>query len=221
MINSEHFLSTDWQEFLGEELTNKASSLAELAYKDAIVYPPQNLIFEAFRLCPPDQLKAVIIGQDPYHNPGQAMGLSFSVPVGTKIPPSLRRVFKELMRDTAQEFPFSGDLTPWAKKGVLLLNAMLTVEHNKPGSHKNLGWQSFTDGVIEKIGEKMENKAFLLWGAFAQKKASLIPQEKHLILNAAHPSPLAGNKFAECAHFTKTNSYLKENQIKPIVWKLD
>ncbi len=222
-VNSSR-LPDSWQSFLGEELTLKAHSIVDVLYEkeeDFIIYPPKDLVFAAFTLCPPENLKAVLIGQDPYHNPSQAMGLSFSVPLGMKIPPSLRRIFKELMADTKQDFPFSGDLTKWAKEGVLLLNAMLTVEHNKPGSHKKSGWQDFTDQVIEIIGQKMEHKVFLLWGAFAQKKGQLIDDKKHLILNAAHPSPLAGNKFSGSAHFSKTNTYLRKYNQKTIQWKLD
>lgn len=216
------FLPISWQKFLGEDLTNQAHDLINELYDNtSTIYPPKTYVFKAFELCPPEKIKAVIIGQDPYHNEGQAMGLSFSVPKGVKIPPSLKRIFKELMRDLELDFAFSGDLTKWANEGVLLLNAMLTVERNNPGSHKKKGWQEFTDGVMKVISEKLEHKAFLLWGAFAQKKGKLIDPEKHLLLEAAHPSPLAGNKFAGSAHFSKTNAYLLENNQKIIEWKLD
>ena len=216
------FLPILWQKFLGKELSETAHELLGQLYQpNTLCYPPKSHIFKAFELCPPNNVKAIILGQDPYHNQGQAMGLSFSVPLGAKIPPSLRRIFKELMLDTGQDFPFSGDLTKWAKEGVLLLNAMLSVEHNKPGSHSKSGWQDFTDGVIAKISSEMDHKVFLFWGAVAQKKEKFVDIEKHRVLKAAHPSPLAGNKFAGCAHFTKTNAYLKKHNQKTIEWKLN
>lgn len=216
-------LPTEWQSFLGNSVTAFAHKVADEIYADRghEIYPSSDMVFNAFECCPPKDTKVILLGQDPYHNPGQAMGLSFSVPLGMKIPPSLRRIFKELMVDVGQDYPFSGDLTKWANEGVLLLNAILTVEHNSPGSHKKKGWQEFTDDVIEAINNKMDNKVFLLWGAFAQKKGQLIDREKHLVLEAAHPSPLAGNKFAGNAHFSKANTYLIKNNLNPIEWKLD
>lgn len=184
------------------------------------IYPPGGLIFNAFQLTPIDQVKVVIIGQDPYHGPGEAMGLSFSVPKGVRVPPSLRNIYKELYSDTGIAIPNHGDLSSWAKQGVLLLNAMLTVEHKSPGSHKNIGWQQFTDAVISKISETRTGVIFLLWGRFAQNKAILIDANRHHILTAAHPSPLARNAFSGCKHFSKTNDLLIKQNRSPINWSL-
>lgn len=183
-------------------------------------YPPGALIFNAFNLTPFDKVKVVIIGQDPYHNPGQAMGLSFSVPKGVRIPPSLRNVYKELKKDLDVEVPPHGDLTQWANQGVFLLNAILTVQQNKAGSHRNIGWQKFTDCVIETLSRQKENLIFLLWGNFARKKKQLIDETKHYILEAAHPSPLARNAFSGCSHFSKTNELLVKNNQSPINWQI-
>jgi len=185
-----------------------------------LIYPPGGLIFNAFKLTPLDKVKVVIIGQDPYHGPGEAMGLSFSVPKGVRIPPSLRNIFKELHADTGVAIPNHGDLTPWAEQGVLLLNAMLTVQHKNPGSHKSLGWQQFTNAVIRTISQEREGIVFLLWGRFAQQKASFIDSSKHHILTAAHPSPLARNAFSGCKHFSKTNELLMKQNQSPIDWSL-
>jgi len=185
-----------------------------------LIYPPGGLIFNAFKLTPLDKVKVVIIGQDPYHGPGEAMGLSFSVPKGVRIPPSLRNIFKELHADTGVTIPNHGDLTPWADQGVLLLNAMLTVQHKNPGSHKSLGWQQFTNAVIRTISQEREGIVFLLWGRFAQQKASFIDSSKHHILTAAHPSPLARNAFSGCKHFSKTNELLMKQNQSPIDWSL-
>jgi len=185
-----------------------------------LIYPPGGLIFNAFKLTPLDKVKVVIIGQDPYHGPGEAMGLSFSVPKGVRIPPSLRNIFKELHADTGVAIPNHGDLTPWADQGVLLLNAMLTVQHKNPGSHKSLGWQQFTNAVIRTISQEREGIVFLLWGRFAQQKASFIDSSKHHILTAAHPSPLARNAFSGCKHFSKTNELLMKQNQSPIDWSL-
>jgi len=185
-----------------------------------LIYPPVGLIFNAFKLTPLDKVKVVIIGQDPYHGPGEAMGLSFSVPKGVRIPPSLRNIFKELHADTGVTIPNHGDLTPWADQGVLLLNAMLTVQHKNPGSHKSLGWQQFTNAVIRTISQEREGIVFLLWGRFAQQKASFIDSSKHHILTAAHPSPLARNAFSGCKHFSKTNELLMKQNQSPIDWSL-
>ena len=165
-------------------------------------------------------MKVVIIGQDPYHGPGEAMGLSFSVPRGVRIPPSLRNIFKELHADIGISIPDHGDLTQWAEQGVLLLNAMLTVEHKNPGSHKSIGWQRFTNAVISTISQEREGVVFLLWGKFAQQKATFIDGSKHHILTAAHPSPLARNAFADCKHFSKTNELLIKQNLSPIDWSL-
>ena len=162
----------------------------------------------------------MILGQDPYHNPGEAMGLCFSVPKGKRVPPSLVNIYKELERDLGIERATHGDLTSWAQQGVFLLNAMLTVEHKKAGSHKNIGWQQFTDAVIQKLSDNTTGLVFLLWGRFAQSKKPLIDQMKHYVLEAAHPSPLARNAFAGCQHFSKTNDLLLKNNNTTINWQL-
>jgi len=185
------------------------------------IYPPGKLIFNAFSLTPLPHLKVVILGQDPYHNPGEAMGLSFSVPQGTRIPPSLKNIYKEIERDLGLPIPQHGDLTKWAEQGVLLLNAMLTVEHKKAGSHSKIGWQAFTDGVIRNISSEMDGIIFLLWGNFAKSKKQLIDQNKHHVLEAAHPSPLARNAFNNCKHFSKTNEILRSKGQKEIDWKIE
>ena len=185
-----------------------------------VIYPPGPLIFKAFELTPVDKLKVVIIGQDPYHNPGEAMGLSFSVPKGVRVPPSLRNIYKEMLEDIESKIPEHGDLTSWSNQGVLLLNAMLTVEHKSPGSHKKIGWQNFTNAVIQQISNQKENIVFLLWGNFAKGKKELIDETKHLILEAAHPSPLAGGAYFGSRHFSKTNNYLLSKNISPIEWNL-
>lgn len=184
------------------------------------VYPPGALIFNAFNLTPLNKVKVVVIGQDPYHGPGEAMGLSFSVPRGVRVPPSLRNVYKELHADIGVSIPDHGDLTSWAEQGVLLLNAMLTVEHKSPGSHKSIGWQKFTNGVIRTISDEREGVVFLLWGRFAQQKAVFIDSSKHHVLSAAHPSPLARNAFSGCKHFSKTNELLIKQNLSPINWSL-
>jgi uracil-DNA glycosylase len=184
------------------------------------VYPNSSQIFAAFNHTPLNQLKAVIIGQDPYHGPGQANGLCFSVHPFVKIPPSLKNIFKELKSDLDIEVPFHGDLTPWAHSGVLLLNATLTVRANTPGSHQKKGWELFTDQIIKAISEEKENIVFLLWGNYAIEKSNLIDATKHKILTSPHPSPLARGGFFGNQHFSKTNAYLKENNKSEIDWRL-
>ncbi len=185
------------------------------------VYPPGKLIFNAFDTTTFSNVKVVIIGQDPYHNPGQAHGLSFSVPDGVAPPPSLINIFKELQSDLGIEIPRTGNLEKWAKQGVLLLNASLTVESNKPMSHSEIGWHIFTDEVIKHISLHKEHIVFMLWGKFAQNKSSLIDPSRHLILKAAHPSPLSAyNGFFGCGHFSKANRWLAEHGAKPIDWNL-
>ena len=183
-----------------------------------IVYPPGSLIFNAFNTTPFNQVKVVILGQDPYHNPGEAMGLSFSVPKGVRIPPSLRNIYKEINTDLELPIPNHGDLTSWAQQGVFLLNAMLTVEKNKPRSHQKIGWQDFTDAVIRTLSNEREGLVFMLWGGFAKKKASLIDGSKHKILQAAHPSPLAGGAFFGSKHFSQANAYLEQQGQSGIDW---
>jgi len=186
-----------------------------------IIYPPGSLIFNAFQQTPFSKVKVVILGQDPYHNKGQAHGLSFSVPMGIPPPPSLVNIFKELKSDLGIELSENGNLEKWAQQGVLLLNASLTVRQNEPGSHSKIGWLQFTDQVIRKISEEKEGIIFLLWGKLAQEKQSLIDETKHYVLKAAHPSPFsAANGFFGCKDFSKTNQLLMKQQKSPIDWKL-
>lgn len=184
------------------------------------IYPPGSLIFNAFDRTPFDQVKVVILGQDPYHNPGEAMGLSFSVPKGTAIPPSLRNIYKEIKDDLGHEPPKHGDLSAWAQQGVFLLNAILTVEHRTPRSHQGKGWETFTDAVIRKLSTGREGLVFMLWGGFARKKKILIDDSRHLILEAAHPSPLAGGAFFGSRHFSQANRYLQEQGKSEVDWSL-
>ena len=184
------------------------------------VYPPGGSIFKAFDLCPLDKVKVVILGQDPYHNPGQAMGLSFSVPEGVAAPPSLKNIFKEIESDLGIRMSGSTDLTPWAMQGVLLLNSVLTVRAGAAASHSGLGWQEFTDAVIRIISETQDGVVFLLWGNYAKTKAPLIDISRHHILAAAHPSPLARGAFFGCRHFSRANDILEYEGKSPIDWKL-
>lgn len=184
------------------------------------IYPAGNKIFEAFRLTPFDEVKAVIIGQDPYHGPGQAHGLCFSVPDGIQKPPSLQNIFTELNKDTGFPIPRSGSLAGWAKQGVLLLNATLTVERGKAGSHQSKGWEKFTDAVINHLNAQKANIAFLLWGSYARSKGRMIDRNKHLVLESGHPSPLSANRghWFNHSHFSKTNEYLASHSIRTINW---
>ncbi len=184
------------------------------------IYPPGTRIFRAFDLTPVDKVKVVILGQDPYHNPGQAMGLSFSVPAGVPAPPSLKNVFKEIESDLGIRMSGSPDLTPWAQQGVLLLNAMLTVQAGAPASHRGKGWEQFTDAVIKYISDNCNGVVFLLWGGFARNKRELIDTSRHYVLEAAHPSPMAGGAFFGCRHFSRTNEILLNEHKTPINWQL-
>ena len=185
-----------------------------------VIFPPGPLFFQAFEKTPFEKIKVVILGQDPYHNPGQANGLSFSVQDGVRKPPSLLNIFKELKDDLGLEIPESGNLEGWAKEGVLLLNSSLSVRQGEPGSHGRAGWVNFTDAVIKKISDERKNVVFLLWGNFAQAKEALIDQSKHFILKAPHPSPLSANRgFLGCKHFSQTNRILMQEGIQPINWK--
>ncbi len=187
--------------------------------KKCVVYPPGSLIFSAFNHTPFDMVKVVILGQDPYHGPGQAHGLCFSVPDGVKPPPSLMNIFKEIESDLGIKMPLSGNLISWADQGVLLLNATLTVRASQAGSHQKKGWETFTDSVIKAVSANLEGVVFLLWGAYAQAKTPLINAQKHFILKAAHPSPLsAHNGFLGCRHFSKTNELLVKQGKTPIDW---
>ncbi len=194
--------------------------LFEEKSKGKIIYPPGPLIFNAFNQTPFDSVRVVILGQDPYHNPGQAMGLSFSVPRNMAVPASLKNVYKELHRDTGFIIPDHGDLTPWTTQGVLLLNAILTVEQNAAASHSSIGWHLFTDAVIQTLSKHREGLIFLLWGNFARLKKILIDTTKHIILEAAHPSPLARDAFKGCSHFSKVNDILLSRGETPINWSL-
>lgn len=186
-----------------------------------IVFPPSQLIFNAFNLTPFDDVKVVILGQDPYHNVGQAHGLAFSVPDGIQKPPSLQNIFKELNQDLNIPLPMNGNLEKWAKEGVLLLNASLTVRAHEAASHAKIGWQRFTDAAIKALSDKKQNLVFILWGNYAIAKENLIDHNKHLILKTVHPSPLSASRgFFGCHHFSKTNEYLINHNIKPIDWSL-
>ena len=216
-------IEKSWQEALQGEFEKPyfkdLSSKVRESYLNEVIYPYQKNIFNAFSFCPFSQVKVVILGQDPYHGPNQAHGLSFSVPDEVKTPPSLQNIYKELKSDLGIDIPESGNLEHWAKQGVMLLNATLTVKANKAGSHQGLGWETFTDAVIKNISEKKENVVFLLWGKYAQAKAPLINSAKHLILTAPHPSPFSAyTGFFGCKHFSKTNEYLEKHDQKPIDW---
>jgi uracil-DNA glycosylase len=220
-------IESSWKEELKEEFDKPyfekiVQFLKEEKKAGKIIYPPGKLIFNAFECTPFSQLKVVIIGQDPYHNPGQAHGLCFSVPDKVPPPPSLVNIFKELRDDLEIPFPQTGNLERWARQGVLLLNAALTVEANKPMSHSEVGWHQFTNEVISRISARKENIVFMLWGKFAQNKETLIDGGKHKILKAAHPSPLsAHNGFFGCKHFSKTNNHLRDMGEKLIDWNIN
>ncbi len=188
-------------------------------YATQTVYPPGSKIFNAFDACPFDNVKVVLLGQDPYHGPGQAHGLAFSVNEGVTSPPSLVNIFKEIKNDLGKPVPKSGNLMRWAEQGVLLLNATLTVRANTPGSHQKKGWEEFTDAAIKAVSDEKQNVVFMLWGAYAQKKGAIIDAGKHLVLKAAHPSPFAADKgFFGCKHFSKANAYLAEHSLPEIEW---
>ena len=199
----------------------KLREFLKYEYSHATVYPSMFDIFNGLKRTSMEQVKVVIIGQDPYHEPGQAMGMAFSVPKGRELPPSLLNIFKEVKAETGCSDITSGDLTPWADQGVLLLNAVLTVRAHQANSHKGKGWEEFTDGVIKKISQQKSGVVFILWGANARAKKSLIDGEKHLILESAHPSPLSAyNGFFGCGHFIKANRYLVSQGKKPIDWSI-
>ena len=213
-----------WNEHLKEEFEkpyfSALTSAVREEYKHYPCYPPGRLIFNAFNLCPFEQVKVVIIGQDPYHEPGQAMGLSFSVPEGVQIPPSLVNIYKEIEQDLGIPVSPSGDLTHWAEQGVLLLNATLTVRAHVANSHQKLGWTTFTDAAIKALSDCREHLVFMLWGGYARGKKYLIDQTKHLVLESVHPSPLSANRGGWFGnhHFSRCNDYLQDNGIKPINW---
>jgi len=219
-------IEATWKEILADEFKKPyfkgiVDHLKTEKGQGKTIYPPGSLIFNAFGQTPIDKVKVVIIGQDPYHGPRQAMGLSFSVPKGVPPPPSLINIFKELQDDVGIPIPKHGDLTSWAQQGVMLLNASLTVRAAEPMSHSKIGWHIFTDCVISKISELREHVVFLLWGKFAQEKRGLIDANKHLILKSVHPSPLsASHGFFGCKHFSKTNEYLMKHGFDPINWAI-
>ena len=214
----------DWSESLQhisdqEYFQDLLAFLNQRAQSGAIIYPPKGQWFRAFELTALSETKVVILGQDPYHNPGQAQGLSFSVPEGVTLPPSLRNIYQELETDLNIQPNISGDLSRWASQGVLLLNSVLTVEKNTPGSHANSGWEEFTDTIIDILNTQKQHLVFLLWGAYAQKKAQWIDTSKHLVLKAPHPSPFSAHKgFFGCKHFSQTNNYLKMHGLNTINW---
>lgn len=216
-------IEQSWKDVLQEEFKQEyfvsLSSKVREAYSSRVVYPPAPLVFNAFNLCPFDKVKVVIIGQDPYHGEGQAHGLAFSVQDGVVVPPSLQNIYKEIKTDVGTKIPASGNLERWAKQGVLLLNATLTVQEAHPGSHQDLGWEIFTDAVIRKVSDKKDGVVFLLWGRYAEAKSELIDQSKHLVLQAPHPSPFSAHSgFFGCRHFSKVNDYLMSKDIDPINW---
>lgn len=218
-------IEKSWKEALGAEFEKPyfAALVQELhRQKQAgeVIFPPGGQIFKAFELCPLDKVKVVILGQDPYHGYGQAMGLSFSVPQGVEAPPSLKNIFKEIESDLGIRMSGSPDLRPWAEQGVLLLNSVLTVRAGQPASHSRIGWQTFTDAVIKTISDRCEGVVFLLWGNYARSKAVLVDKSRHHVLEAPHPSPLARGAFFGCRHFSATNEILATEGKSPIDWKL-
>lgn len=218
-------IEESWKQALSAEFEKPYfAALAGLLHREKaqgeVIYPPGNRIFRAFELTPVDKVKVVILGQDPYHEAGQAMGLSFSVPQGVPAPPSLKNIFREIETDLGVSMSGSPDLTPWARQGVLLLNSILTVRQHQAGSHSTIGWTQFTDAVISYVSAHLSGVVFMLWGNFARGKAPLVDTSRHLVLEAAHPSPLARGAFFGCRHFSKANEWLSAHGRTPIDWKL-
>lgn len=217
-------IDNSWREHIGAEFEKPYfSALTDFVrheYTTTTCYPPGSLIFNAFNLCPFDRVKVVIIGQDPYHEPGQAQGLSFSVPEGVLFPPSLQNIFKEIQLDLGKPMPPTGDLTRWAEQGVLLLNATLTVRAHQAASHQRHGWEQFTDAAIRALNAERENLVFILWGGYARSKAQLIDRSRHLVLESVHPSPLSANRGGWFGnhHFSQCNAYLREHGEQEIDW---
>lgn len=220
---SEVKIETSWKEALGSEFSKEywqsLTDFVRAEYQSRTVYPPPKNVFNAFNLCTFDKVKVVIVGQDPYHGKGQANGLSFAVNDGINLPPSLQNIFKEIHQDLGITTLPSGDLTRWARQGVLMLNAVLTVAAGSPASHAGKGWETFTDSVIQTLNAKREHIVFLLWGKYAQKKGEVIDKEKNLVLTSAHPSPYSATMFFGHHHFSKCNEYLKEHGQAPIDWQ--
>ena len=216
-------IDESWREVLQTEFDKPYFELltdfVRHAYRTTQCFPPAGQIFRAFDLCPFDKVRVVIIGQDPYHDVNQAHGLCFSVQDGVRIPPSLDNIYKELNRDLGKPIPTTGNLTYWAEQGVLLLNATLTVEAHKAGSHQGKGWEELTDAAIMALNEKREKIVFMLWGSYAQRKGKYIDRRKHLVLEAVHPSPLSAYRgFIGCGHFSQANNYLLQQGLAPIAW---
>lgn len=225
-MSAEGRLSESWQRHLGAALASApmrdlATFLRAEKAKGRVIHPPGPLIFNAFNRTPFEAVRVVILGQDPYHGPGQAHGLSFSVPDGVPPPPSLQNIFKEIERDLGLPRPATGNLTPWSDRGVLLLNAVLTVETGKAGSHQGKGWEAFTDAAIAALSEHREGLVFMLWGAYAQAKGKIIDRNRHCVLRAPHPSPLSAHRgFLGCGHFSAANRYLQGRGQAPMDWRL-
>ncbi|MEA4851860.1 MAG: uracil-DNA glycosylase [Paludibacter sp.] len=216
-------IDASWKRVLQDEFEKpyfaQLTSFVRDEYKTKKIFPPGNMIFSAFDHCPFDKVKVVIIGQDPYHNDGQAHGLCFSVNSGVDFPPSLINIFKEIERDLGKPMPTSGNLERWADQGVLLLNATLTVQAHSAGSHQGRGWETFTDAVIRKVAQEKEHVVFMLWGNYAQQKGAVVDGQKHLVLKSVHPSPLSAYRgFIGCGHFSTANNYLISNDLNPINW---
>lgn len=216
-------IEASWKEKLRDEFEKEyfvtLTDFVRKEYTSTRVFPPANLIFNAFNLCPFDRVKVVIIGQDPYHNAGQAHGLCFSVTAGTEFPPSLINIFKELNRDIGVPVPPSGNLERWASQGVLLLNAILTVRAHRALSHEKRGWERFTDAAISALNRDRENLVFMLWGNYAQNKGASIDNTRHLILRTVHPSPLSASRgFFGCSHFSRCNQWLTTRGLEPVEW---
>ena len=216
-------IEDSWQQHLGEEFDKPyfeaLAAFVRAEYARTTCYPPGNLIFNAFNLCPFDRVKVVLIGQDPYHEPGQAQGLCFSVNDGVQFPPSLVNIFKEIQSDIGTPIPLSGSLVRWAEQGVLLLNATLTVRAHEAASHQRRGWEEFTDAVIKKLSSEREHLVFMLWGSYAQSNERFIDTSRHLVLKSAHPSPLSAYRgFFGNHHFSLTNMYLQKQGMQPITW---
>lgn len=217
-------IDPSWQQHIGAEFNKpyfaNLASFVKQEYATTTCYPPGQLIFNAFNLCPFDKVKVVIIGQDPYHEPMQAQGLSFSVADGVALPPSLQNIFKEINNDLGKPMPQSGDLTRWARQGVLLLNATLTVRAHQAASHQRHGWEQFTDAVISTLNSQCDHLVFILWGGYARSKASLIDRSRHMVLESVHPSPLSANRGGWFGnhHFSKCNADLREHGIQEIDW---
>lgn len=217
-------IPNSWRKRLQDEIKKdyfiELEKFLEAEYDAHEVYPPKEQVFEALKLTPFEQVKVVIIGQDPYHGPGQAHGLAFSVKKDVKTPPSLKNIYKELNNDIGMEIPEHGNLESWASQGVLLLNAVLTVRKSEAGSHRKKGWEGFTDALVDTLNQERENLVFILWGNYAKEKGERIDRSKHHVLECAHPSPFSARKFFGNCHFSKVNAFLKNNGNQEIDWKL-